>query len=83
MQFRQRVQGLKMSDVPHSTKIKMLMDAGYHFDADQVHFKYVQLVDFVKKMISHSCCACCPECCIACDAKQLLYSIGEHHESTF
>ena len=47
-------------------------------DCIRVHLEQkAKLIEFVKRVQKHSCCACAPECCIACDALELLREIGE------
>lgn len=37
----------------------------------------LRMIKFIKRVKKHSCCVCAPECCISCDALELLRAIGE------
>ncbi len=65
----------EIKDTPISIKLKILRDAD--FILDDMSEKYIILTDFVKSCLSHTCCLCNSECCIPCNAKQLLEEIGE------
>lgn len=72
----------EVKSCPLSIEVKMLCDAGYSFPP--IYHKYVQLVDFLKRIELKGCTAMKTyhdddDVCLACNAQTLLQKLGEHY----